>query len=457
MNKSKFLKKLEKKLEILNDEELKDIIDEYESIIDEKVKHGKTEEEAINDFGDVSVLAKEILEAYKLNSSKVDEDDFFNSLDSTIKKGAKKISDYAKEVADEAEKEDITSDMIFEIVIKAIIVLILLMIPFSILRALIASFAYMALPSNVFGNFVVGVIGFVISIVFLALLIFVIYLIIKDTTNSGSVEKAIRKKVSNEVEKEVEKELEKEIKEEIRERNQIKAENDNSFKSILLTVLKVVLILHAIPIIFSLFSLYIFLGFAIYLLIKGVSAWGLIMISVAAIMASTFVLGLIFKLVKTNFRPKKIAISPLVTACVIFTIGIFFTIDFIGNIEFVNKAPFETHSTNVSTQSFVIDDNLESILMTNPRNYQIIVDQTVPFNQALVRVTYVDDFLEVRSIDVMFDRVVVSTTEKGRVFGLFGRTIEDLKENKVYNYSKIFDYEIEILVNQETLDFLESN
>ncbi len=67
MNKKVFLEKLKKKLKILNKDELDDIIEEYEDHINEKVASGKTEEEAVKDFGDFDELVKEILSAYKIN------------------------------------------------------------------------------------------------------------------------------------------------------------------------------------------------------------------------------------------------------------------------------------------------------------------------------------------------------------------------------------------------------
>ena len=67
MNKKKFLNQLEQKLKVLSKEEIQDILNEYEDIIDEKVKHGKTEEEAVLEFGDISSLSKEILKSYKID------------------------------------------------------------------------------------------------------------------------------------------------------------------------------------------------------------------------------------------------------------------------------------------------------------------------------------------------------------------------------------------------------
>lgn len=71
MTKSEFFEKLEEKLSILNDSERKDIIDEYKNHIELKMQEGKTEEQAIADFGDVDDLAEEILSAYHINSKKV--------------------------------------------------------------------------------------------------------------------------------------------------------------------------------------------------------------------------------------------------------------------------------------------------------------------------------------------------------------------------------------------------
>ena len=67
MTKKEFLKILEKRLAILNEDERKDIINEYRDTISEKVKNGQTEEAAIKDFGDIDELVKELLSAYKLD------------------------------------------------------------------------------------------------------------------------------------------------------------------------------------------------------------------------------------------------------------------------------------------------------------------------------------------------------------------------------------------------------
>ena len=68
MDKKTFISKLEQSLSVLQEDELKDIISEYEQHIDMKQERGLTEEEAIADFGSLDELTGEILEAYHVRA-----------------------------------------------------------------------------------------------------------------------------------------------------------------------------------------------------------------------------------------------------------------------------------------------------------------------------------------------------------------------------------------------------
>ena len=67
MTKQEFLSYLEKRLGVLKKQEIQDILEEYAQHIEIKMQGGKTEEEAISDFGDVEELVEEILEAYNVD------------------------------------------------------------------------------------------------------------------------------------------------------------------------------------------------------------------------------------------------------------------------------------------------------------------------------------------------------------------------------------------------------
>ncbi len=68
MTKEEFIKTLEEKLLLINDEERKDILIEYEQHIQLKIESGLSEEQAIEDFGDMDELVNEILDAYHINT-----------------------------------------------------------------------------------------------------------------------------------------------------------------------------------------------------------------------------------------------------------------------------------------------------------------------------------------------------------------------------------------------------
>lgn len=68
MDKREFLSALERSLSVLEEDELRDIVSEYEQHIDIKVEKGLTEAEAIADFGSLAELTGEILEAYHVRA-----------------------------------------------------------------------------------------------------------------------------------------------------------------------------------------------------------------------------------------------------------------------------------------------------------------------------------------------------------------------------------------------------
>lgn len=68
MDKNTFMRELEQALSVLQKDEIKDILSEYEQHIDMKVKNGLSEEEAIADFGSLPELTADILSAYHVRA-----------------------------------------------------------------------------------------------------------------------------------------------------------------------------------------------------------------------------------------------------------------------------------------------------------------------------------------------------------------------------------------------------
>lgn len=128
MSKDEFLRTLDKKLQVINEKERRDIIDEYRTHIEMKVQDGKSEEEAIEDFGDIDELVDEILDAYKINTDRVNQsfDRKFNNFMDELYDGFKRfLGSFTSLEVDDVVK------LIFEILI-ILLILAVLHIPFNI-------------------------------------------------------------------------------------------------------------------------------------------------------------------------------------------------------------------------------------------------------------------------------------------------------------------------------------
>ena len=133
MSKEEFLKTLRKRLSILEDSEIEDIISEYEGYIEEKVNVGLSESEAIKELGNIDEIVSDLLAAYKVKEPKSDN---FNSI---INKFCNAIDNFMSSLDNKSAKD------IIRILIEVIIILLaiwLLKIPFALIRNLGESIFY---------------------------------------------------------------------------------------------------------------------------------------------------------------------------------------------------------------------------------------------------------------------------------------------------------------------------
>ncbi|MEG1732624.1 MAG: DUF1700 domain-containing protein [Longicatena sp.] len=152
MNKDEFLKSLDERLQVINEQERKDIIDEYRMHIEMKMQDGKSEEEAIADFGNMDELVNEILDAYKINTNqnRHDFDHQFNHFMDTMFDGFKRfVSSFTSLDMDDVVK------FIFEIFI-ILLLLGLLHIPFRVVASI---------GSNLLGHLIGFGVGQVLSVI----------------------------------------------------------------------------------------------------------------------------------------------------------------------------------------------------------------------------------------------------------------------------------------------------
>jgi uncharacterized membrane protein len=443
MNKREFLKKLDKKLQILNEEERKDIINEYTDIIDNKVNDGKTEEEAVLEFGSVDVLVNEILEAYKINvkyNDETKEESFMESFDSIVKKGAHELSEFSKDAYEKFKKENknVKIEHIFEIFIKILVVLILLMIPFSLLKGI----GYF-ISRVMFAGFFSGLINFIwdllVGIIFFVVTIFVGYTIVKNTLedkNKGEIK--VEKKV-------IKKESKAETKVEVNDVQKVSVSN------ILMNIIKIFVVFWSLPFVFMVGLSYIALSILIFGMTKGLMLYGFLLIVIAAILFFQQLLEVIYTLL---FKNKLASLYPFILSLVLFVVGGFMSVDYLINIKYyTNYVPEDKYQIQINNEEFMTMGKQVYFNQDESSNHEIIIDNNLPENVISVSLNYYSLYV----INPMIMRKEASdkiTFDVAGDFELNGAVINDfidnLKDNTIYNINELKKIDVEIKANEST-------
>lgn len=442
MNKKDFLKKLENKLMILNDTERKDIINEYTDIIDNKISDGKTEEDAIKEFGSVDVLAKEVLEAYKINTNYNDGDNdnrnFSQELDFWIKKGAKELSEFTKNVISQFKKDNknVKVEDIFEIILKIMFVFFLLSIIFFPLRGL----GYL-ISEVLFGglfSFIINLIWrFMLGILFIFIAFLVGYTIIRDTLNKKEVEVVKTKK-----------EITKEEKQE-KKYKQVAS----SLTHVIQSILKVFVVFWTLPFIFLLLISYLAFAVLIFGITKGIMWYGFILLAISSIIFFHQLLNVIYTLL---FKNKLAKLYPFLIAFVIFLVGNIMAVEYIINFKiYTNYMPEEKYERATIQESFTITkDVLELDNLYSSTNYNVEVNNELLDNEVLLIIHYYKDYSKPElTRSYVGNRIIVRESTKENIINskIFNDIVDNLKENKFYDLEELRAYKIDVYANTNTI------
>ena len=472
MNKQEFLEKLEKELSILNKQERKDIIDEYKDTIEEKVKHGQTEEDAVKDFGNLDELVSGILDAYKINTEYNQKESNFGKFteegEKLIKKGANKLADMTRDFANNIKENDAESNLnlAFEIIIKifcTLIIFAVLTIPFRFFKNLGFSFA------ETFFTPISGLVKIFILLLFIALYLGIALLIIvalfKEYFKKNSEPQEIKNQETNQT---------KETK--INSRP-VKRNNKNgpTIGSVLLLIVKIwVVILILLPL-FFLDALVIFgLFVTVFYWIKGINLFGL---TVLLLGISSLFIWFTILIYNLTFSKGKVSIIPFFIGLAVSIFGAMFFIDMITSIEYINK-PSDNFQTKTETQTFNTDKNIYINFNLNG-DLTKKVDETLPDNTFKITYTYYQDSdkIEIYNepnyhfqsyacespnekhlckkpynyISFSYEYNSDYNSEKKR----YNDFIDNLKDGKIYNYDKLNNVNVEISANSNTMKNIE--
>lgn len=492
VTKKEFLDSLEKKLSVLSDTEKQDIIAEYTDTINEKIKQGQTEKEAVKDFGDIDDLAKEILIAYKINPNYEDKPDSFGKKsEELIKQGAEAVSDFGRNVAKKCNIS--TKDISLEFIVEIIIRIFLVLIAALILRAVFTIFGNIG--ETIFDNFFdpIGslfglfwnILLFIIYIILCALLIvsmFKKYFKINETTvNNNENETETKKQKTIENTKNINKNSNK------KQTNKPQKHKGATLGDICLLIVKIFVIIYVIIPFIVIDCLLIFgLIYSIILLIKGVNLIGLVILLIGMSTLFTYLIKLLFSLL---FGKGKASIIPVIISIVLMIIGSIMFIDMIMNVEVIETNEEQNQITE--TKEFNINKKAY-IHFTSGSEYKQI-DQTLADGKVVITLKYNKDKSKlgidenqnylINDCDYRYEGSYYEyedeyedyqeCTESTYYFiniydekdhGTFNefkdeynKFIDNLKDNKFVNNYDSYLPEITITANQKTLDMIKTN
>ena len=209
---------------------------------------------------------------------------------------------------------------------------------------------------------------------------------------------------------------------------------------------------------------------SIFYWIKGINLLGLTLLMLGISLLFIWFTIIIFNL---TFSKGKTTIIPFFIGLVITVFGALFFIDMVTNIEYINEAP--SYKKEIITKNFT-SDNPYYINSTLNGNITKKIDNTMKDNELILKITYhKDDTI----IDIYNESEYVfsddtctynNTCEKNYNYislnydysnnyekNRYNEFIDNLKENKIYNYSKLNEANIAIIANENTMKSIKIN
>lgn len=445
MKKQEFLNKLRKKIDVLEDKEIEDIISEYEGYIEEKVSRGLSEEEAIKELGDLNEIANDLLAAYKVKQK-----------DSNyLKKFINKVSlgfDYILNELSNKSGKDILK---FIIEIGLIILLIFIFkIPFLLVKDL--GWHIFSSLSSPISDIFYGIWSFIIELSYFILAIVLFIKIIEKRYFKGFSEKIV-------AEIEEEQKENKESKKEKKKSKEIKVEEKKEIKepkkigivemitNICILFLKLIVIMCLIGVIIYLVGMVFAIGLGIYLLIKGVTYFGIFILLVALFQAGILLLELGLYFVFN----KKIKVGHLLAEVIIIIVLSGFGLA-LGAIEIANTEIIYD-SMMKETKSVEKEIKMSDDLVLYG-NYNFIIDDTLTDT---IKIEYI--YPDIKDVKV---NIELEGYRNGYYLNFnvsdfvwnkdtLNEFIEQLKEKKIY--IDHFEIEKNVYISSKNKEIMEQN
>ena len=454
MSKEEFLKNLRKKLSILEESEIDDIIEEYNGYIEEKIVGGSTEEEAVSSMGNIDELARDLLSAYKIKSpNEKTKDTFNNIIDGGIHVFERIIDTFAHKSFQEIIR------FIFELVFIFLLIAIC-KLPFEMIESLGRS-AFYSLGGGAF-RVLAHIWEFIIEFVYLvfAVLFFIKIFESRYLSEFEEIHKERKKNTENEevvVEKIKKKKPMPEEKEKSKKREQKEIHTFGVIDSLVelcMLFLRMIAFFILIGVVCYVIGMSITVGLSFYCMIKGIFYFGIYLI-----LFSLFILGIIAFIYLFNFvfhhKTKKGVLLILSIICfVLLGIGVgVCAIEFASTTIVYNE---ESEKNTTETYTYTMHDNLvlrhkENIKIDNSLNNQIKAEYR--YNNAYYEINPKTYIYQEKEYDVLY----FSYEIKNFIYNKnhLDHFLNNLKHKKIYLFRE--NVTTTLFMSQKTYDKLMEN
>ncbi len=444
MNKKVFLEKLRKKLKILNKDELEDIIEEYEDHINEKVASGKTEEEAVKDFGDFDELVKEILLAYKINEDYEENIKEKNVVADFIDTCVSFIKDFAMNIGSRSTNDIVR--FVIEFIVLILFIAILKLPVLFVEEAGIWLFERLISP---FGHGLAIIWKYMIEIVYLILAIVGIVNFVKKRYMEGEnvKEKEVTKK--NDKIKNITK-LESKKNEVKKQKN----ESTGSFTKVLITMIKVFLVFVLVPAIFSFLAAFVCIVIGIVLLVQGLPYFGIFLCGLTYVSLNYIFIDLCFRFIFNKKLNVKALLISVITTVILFAVGIGLSLYEVVNTTYVDGVPDDYNKITKEKRETYSEDTKLTCKNLYHGSCSYEVDDTLG-DDIVATVTYYDfnkDF-DITD-DLEYKR---KENEEYSIKEIYDLVVKNLKKRKLYNYGKLSEIDVKIKVSSVTKEKIKEN
>jgi len=432
MNKKEFISELKSKLSILKKEEVNDIVNEYSEHIEEKIKSGKSEKEAIEEFGDIDELVSGILDAYKIDKEYYKKTSILDNIAEDTKEVFNKI---IKIISNGSSKEIIK---LLAYILVTILICYILKLPFYIIETFVNKL-FIGLPISVY-NVLSRCNSIIIYMIYIIFVFIVFIKVLKEKViNNFMIKESVSSKTKTKKSSK-----EKETKEVI-------TNNERTIVDSIFDIFKFMFRLFAGFILFGvavmLFGFSILLIVSIYIYIKYNFGIGISIMTIGFVLGSLWLIYILYKYIvksKISFTKAFIMFCMSIILCGV-GVGVFATefnqFEYIdGHHEFVLKEEKEYNS-----------DNIKYIECNNCDKIDKIINNDLKDNVFIVK-TYSSDYFETYCNNYYENNLCCGTRYPN--YGFYKIILNDIKNKKFYNYDAFRSIRLEVIANEKTLNKL---